>query len=67
MKDLYVTFLKSEHGTGYTATIRHDLAKRNWNANYGHLKGTAKNFKPETEFEIETKLQLALQGVTFVN
>lgn len=38
-KDVYIPFLPSEHGHGYTATIRADLAKKDFPSWYCHLQG----------------------------
>lgn len=67
--DCHVTFLPSEHGTGYTATIRHDLGHgvKGWSDWYGHLAGIAKDFAPMTEWEESVKNRLISQGIQFTS
>jgi hypothetical protein len=67
-KDLYVTFLPSEGGTGFVSTIRRDIAKSKtaFRKNYGHLKGIAKNFVPQDRWERFMRDYLMESGVVFV-
>jgi hypothetical protein len=65
--DCYVKFLPSEEGTGFTSTIRADLGytKQGWKNWYSHLKGVAKDFDPDNEWEAIVRHRLQEQGVRF--
>jgi hypothetical protein len=74
MKDAYIKFLPSEHGNGFTGTIRHDLGATfdGWQKWYAHLRGIAE-YPPEwfigpkqDPWVVEAVSRLKEQGVEFV-
>lgn len=69
--DLYVKFLPSEFGRGFTATIRPDLGStpNGWHKWCGHLKGVAEypaEWFQHQAWAIAVVNSLRFQGVEFV-
>lgn len=67
MQEIYIKFLESENGNGFTATVREDLFKKDAKGYIGHLQGTAEIFEGITEkFGNEVLEFLLKRGVKFV-
>ena len=70
--DISVKFLKSEHGSGFTSTIRADLAGKDFISWYGHLQGKIDfgyTLKINHDLDDTRKVldRLIAQGCKFIN